>query len=108
MFALRTLQPDVGGLGSGRLELRLGLRDIRDRGAASLVEILRQLERLGVIRHGLVEQHLFGVFGAQREIIGGQLGMNRQIESREVGGARLLLAFAEATALRTRPQTSNS
>ncbi len=43
VLGLRALQPDIGGLRAGGLELRLRLRHVRDRGAAAVVEILRQI-----------------------------------------------------------------
>ena len=60
VLALGALQPDVGGLGAGCFQLRLRLRDIRQRGAAALVQVLSQLQRGGVVLHRLIEQHLLG------------------------------------------------
>jgi hypothetical protein len=90
MLALRALQTNIRSLGARRLELRLGLSDVGQRRRASVVQILGKLECPRIILNGFIEQHLLRVFGAQREVIRGQLGVNRQIQGRQIRGACLL------------------
>ena len=67
-------------LGARGLELRLRLLHVRERRGTALVEIARELERPGVIGHGVVEELLLRVEAAQREVIRGELGVHAQVE----------------------------
>jgi len=49
--------------------------------ARTVIEILRQLQRLGIVRHGLVEEYCWASSETQREVVGRQLGMDGQISA---------------------------
>ena len=68
---------------------------------------LRQLERILIRRHGLVEELLQRVLRAQLEIIDGDFGLRGQAHVFQVGGAGLRRRRRwRSTVLRTRPQKS--
>ncbi len=90
VLGLRALRAHVGRLGARRLELRLRLIDIGHGRRAALIQALRQLQGLRIVPDRRVEQLLLRVLAAQGEVVGRQLGVQREIEARQIGGARLL------------------
>ena len=94
MFQLRALQANIGGLGFGILQLGLRLIDIAFGGDAAFVAILRQLQRLLIDIHGFIENLLHRIVAANGEIIGGEFGMETEIDAFHIGLARLGAAFA--------------
>ena len=93
----------------GRLELRLGQRDVRLRGDPAGEPVLRQLERALEGGDGVVEDHALGVEPAQLEVVERELGVQRQPHRLEIRGARLGgRARRTPTPSRTRPHTSAS
>ena len=100
---------DVHRLRPRRLELRLGLRDVGLRGDAALEAVLRQLERLLERLDRGVEQLAIAIDAAQREVVGGELGVQAEPRGFEIGGARLRVRRGwRSTALWMRPHTSAS
>src|SRR5579862_2661117 len=91
MLGLGAAQAGVLRLSFGAFELGLRLLDVRDGGGAAMVEVLGQLERPGIVRNRAVEEALFLVQAAQREVVAGELGMQCKVQGCEVTGCRLLV-----------------
>ncbi len=92
MFKLRALHGDVRLLDACSLELGLRLGDIGFRRSASIETIDRELQRVGIGFHRIVEQLLLRIRTAQLEVVQGQIGMKAEIHRLKVpgGGLRFL------------------
>jgi hypothetical protein len=91
VLGLRTVETRVLRLGARQFELRPRLLHIGDRCRAAFEEVLRELQRPFIVGDRLIEKALLDVQAAQQEVIGGELGVQRQIERGHIAGGRLLV-----------------
>jgi len=89
VLILRPHHSDVSVLNPRTIKLRLRLRHIRFWSGPALKAILCELQRIGVIVHGVIQKLLLHVGTAQFEVVDGQLGMQAKIGSLKIGGAGL-------------------
>ena len=79
----------IDGLGLRGFELGLGLHHIGLGGHAAGVLVIRQLERLLVVRDGLVQELLLGIVGAQLKVVLRQRSLIAQAGALQIARARL-------------------
>src|ERR1700730_4086152 len=89
MLQLCAFETYGGELRAGVLAQRVSLIDIGGRGDTFLVTVARQLESAVVHLDGVLQKLDRRIVTAQREIVTGELGLQGQLDSCEVGGTCL-------------------